>query len=110
MGQPQDQPGDAHSGGCGCGGHTAGPEQGFNDYGAMFGHVSGMVNDFMNGRTPDAQKVMGMLESCSSQFWKGAAVGAGLGLLLSSNAVRDAISGMVGGVFGGKSSTTSTNE
>ncbi|MFW5735135.1 MAG: hypothetical protein ACOCWR_08755, partial [Oceanidesulfovibrio sp.] len=75
---------------------------------AMFGHVSGMVNDIMNGRSPNPQQVMGMLESCSSQFWKGAAIGAGLGLLLSNSAVREAISGMVGGVFGCKSSETST--
>lgn len=104
-GHPQGQSHDAMPGAYG---HN-GPGQEPTNYGAMFGHVSGMVSDIMNGRSPNPQQVMGMLESCSTQFWKGAAVGAGLGLLLSNSAVRDALSGMLGSVLGGKSGEANTD-
>lgn len=75
-----------------------------------FGHMMGLVNDIMSGRTPNPTSMMGMLESCSMQFWKGAAVGAALSILLTNNAVKDALAGMVGGLVGSSQSSAPEGE
>lgn len=93
-GQMPQAPSHSSGGGCGCGKHDeAAGAQGL-------GHMMGLVNDIMSGRTPNPSSMMGMLESCSAQFWKGAAVGAALAILLTNNAVKDALAGMVGGFMG----------
>ncbi len=108
QGQPYGGQGGSVCGGHGQGGEAYGPMPGASgsDQAQMFGHMSGIASDLMQGRSPNPQQVMGVLESCSSQFWKGAVVGAGLAMLLSNSAVKDALGGLLNSAtsgFGGDS-------
>ena len=64
----------------------------------QYGQLMGIVSDFANG-TPDISKVAGFLESCDTQFWKGTVVGVAVTLLLTSDTVKSAVFGTLGGVM-----------
>jgi hypothetical protein len=65
------------------------------------GEVYGMVNDVMNGEAEPA-KLLGFLSSAGGDFWKGALVGAAAVFLLNNDAVKGAVAGAFGSVFGGQ--------
>lgn len=71
--------------------------QAFYQKDAQVGQMMGLFNDIVSGKS-DMSQVAGFLGSMDSGFWKGAAVGAGLALLLSSSSVKEAISGMFSGL------------
>ncbi|MGE4292145.1 MAG: hypothetical protein AB7E32_08040 [Desulfovibrio sp.] len=66
-----------------------------------FGEVYGMVNDVMNGEAEPA-KLLGFLSGAGNDFWKGALVGAAAVFLLNNDAVKGAVAGVFGSVFGGQ--------
>ncbi len=65
----------------------------------QYGQLMGIVNDFASG-TPDVYRVMNFLETCDTQFWKGATIGVGLTLLLTNETVKKAVFGTLGSVVG----------
>lgn len=81
-----------------------------NDHGQEFKHDANMfqhgqlldvLGGIINGN-PDIQKISGLLSSTDTQFWKGAAVGAGAALILGNAAVQSALAGFVGGILSKK--------
>ena len=66
---------------------------------AQLGQMMGLFNDIVSGKS-DMSQVAGFLGSMDSGFWKGAAVGAGLALLLSNSSVKEAVSGLFSGLMG----------
>ncbi len=73
--------------------------QAFFQKDAQLGQMMGLFNDIVSGK-PDMSQVAGFLGSMDSGFWKGAAVGAGLALLLSNSSIKEAVSGMFSGLTG----------
>ncbi len=65
----------------------------------QFGQMFGMVSDVMNGKA-DPSALAGLLDTSDSRFWKGLLVGAAMTFLLTNTGVKDALGGMVGGLFG----------
>ena len=59
----------------------------------------GMVQDVLKGDA-DAGKLMSFLQASGGDFWKGALVGAAAVLLLTNGAVKDALAGVMGSMFG----------
>ncbi len=89
---------DSHAeGGCGCGG--AGHSQDAKHLENKYGQLYGMINEAASGN-PDISKFMNFFSSTSSDFWKGALVGAGLTLLLTNDTIKGAIAGSVSSVWG----------
>jgi len=74
-----------------------------NQYGQQngpdMGQMYGMMQDVIKGDA-DAGKIMSFLQASGGDFWKGALVGAAAVLLLTNSAVKDALAGVVGSVFG----------
>lgn len=87
--QPQPQSGDPTATGFGAP-ETHVTEQDSHKY----GEILGMVNDAVNGE-PDLPKMLNFLESNSTDFWKGALIGAGAALLLTNDTVKGAVAGSV---------------
>ena len=81
--------------------HTSGPPQShhpkFEEH--KYGQFFDVVNGFVNGE-PDIPKMMGLLESCDTQFWKGALVGIAGSLILTNETVQKAITGSLAGIMG----------
>lgn len=50
----------------------------------------GLINDVANGNA-DPSKVMQVLSSLDSQFWKGALIGVGATLLVTNETVKNAL-------------------
>lgn len=98
MGQPAGQP-MGQSAQAGIPGTPEGAEPKFDQN--RFGEVYGMVNDVMNGEAEPA-KLLGFLSSAGGDFWKGALVGAAAVFLLNNDAVKGAVAGVFGSVFGGQ--------
>ncbi len=69
-----------------------------------FGDMYGMLNDALNGKT-DPGKILGFFQASGEDFWKGALMGAAAVFLFSNTAVKDALSGTFGSLFGGKEET-----
>jgi hypothetical protein len=65
----------------------------------QYGQLYGMIREAADG-SPDVTKFLNFFNASSSDFWKGALVGAGLTLLLSNDKVKGAISGGVANVWG----------
>ncbi len=59
----------------------------------------GMMQDVIKGDA-DASKIMSFLQASGGDFWKGALVGAAAVLLLTNGAVKDALAGVMGSMFG----------
>ncbi|MFP4048397.1 MAG: hypothetical protein ACOCS8_00305 [Desulfovermiculus sp.] len=55
-----------------------------------YGQVMGLINDVANGNA-DPSKVMQVLSSLDSQFWKGALIGVGATLLVTNETVKNAL-------------------
>jgi hypothetical protein len=76
-----------------------------NQYGQQsgpdMGQMYGMMQDVIKGDA-DPGKIMSFLQASGGDFWKGAIVGAAAVLLLTNSAVKDALAGVVGSVFGKK--------
>lgn len=64
-----------------------------------YGELYGLIQEAANGNA-DVSGFLRFFQSTSSDFWKGALVGTGLTLLLTSDAAKSAISKGVAGVFG----------
>lgn len=64
-----------------------------------YGQFMGIVNDLVNGN-PDMSKMMGFLESCDTQFWKGALIGVTATLLLTNETVKKTIIDSLSGIWG----------
>ncbi|MHC1752720.1 hypothetical protein [Humidesulfovibrio sp.] len=67
--------------------------------GPDMGQMYGMMQDVIKGDA-DPGKIMSFLQASGGDFWKGAIVGAAAVLLLTNSAVKDALAGVVGSVFG----------
>ncbi len=65
-----------------------------------YGQVLGLVEELVNGNSPDPSRIMSVLEGVDSRFWKGALVGVGAALLLTNDSVRHAIVGGFSTMFG----------
>lgn len=63
------------------------------------GQAMEIYTDFMQGKS-DPSKIMDFLTSTGAHFWKGAAVGALLALLLTNSTVKSAIGEAFSGLFG----------
>lgn len=98
MGQPLGQP-MGQGAQAGMPGTPQGAEPKFDQN--RLGEVYGMVNDVMNGEAEPA-KLLGFLSSAGGDFWKGALVGAAAVFLLNNDAVKGAVAGVFGSVFGGQ--------
>ena len=72
---------------------------------AQMGQMMDLFTEMMDGGKPDMSKVAGLLGTFDGAFWKGALVGAGLALLVSSPTVTGAISGLFSGLTGGDGSS-----
>jgi hypothetical protein len=64
----------------------------------QYGQFMGLVNDLANGKA-DPSQVMSFLGGLDGQFLKGALVGIGTTLLLTSDSVRKGMAGTLSGVF-----------
>lgn len=73
--------------------------QPFYPQGPQFGQMMGLFNDIVSGNANMSQ-MTGLLGTMDNSFWKGAAVGVGLALLLSNSSVTSAVSGMFSGLTG----------
>jgi hypothetical protein len=78
----------------------------------QYGRIAEVVNDIANGEQPDMNKLIALLNSLDTQFWKGALIGTVATLLLTNKGVQSAISGTLGGIFGafGKKPETPESE
>lgn len=95
----QGPPGDAGPAFCsGCGGHHHSSDQGEKNFG-QFADVFGKA---LQGQATPQDLVGGLLNLnfSNDQFWKGVVVGSVAALLFSSDSVRQALSGTLGGIFG----------
>jgi len=81
----------SHAGGAG----RANLKHDMNQYGQLYG----MVREAASG-SPDVGKFLDFFSASSTDFWKGALVGAGLTLLLTNDVVKGAISGAMANVWG----------
>lgn len=72
-----------------------------------FGDAYGMLSDVMNGQA-DPGKILGFLQSPGGDFWKGALVGAAAVFLINNDAVKGALAGAFGGLFGAGGETPAT--
>lgn len=63
-----------------------------------------MLGKALNGQASTQDLVSGLLNLNFSddQFWKGVVAGGVAALILNSDSVRQVLSGMLGGVFGGQ--------
>jgi hypothetical protein len=66
----------------------------------QYGRIAEVVNDIAKGEQPDMDKIVGLLNGFDTQFWKGALIGAVATLLVTNDAVKSAVSGTLGGIFG----------
>lgn len=64
-----------------------------------YGELYGLLNDAANGN-PDVAGFLDFFQTSSSDFWKGALLGAGLALLLANDAVKSAITAGLGSAMG----------
>lgn len=64
-----------------------------------YGELYGLIQEAAEGN-PDVSRFLNFFQSTSSDFWKGALVGAGLTLLLTNDTVKGAIAGGVSGLMG----------
>lgn len=64
-----------------------------------YGELYGLISEAANGNA-DVSSFMRFFQSTSSDFWKGALVGAGLALLLTNDTVKSAIAGSFAGLWG----------
>lgn len=69
--------------------------------GPDMGQMYGMMQDVMKGEA-DPGKIMSFLQASGGDFWKGAIVGAAVVLLLTNSAVKDALAGVAGSLFGSR--------
>lgn len=67
-----------------------------------FGEVYGMFSDAVNGKA-DPGKILGFLQASGEDFWKGTLVGAAAVFLLNNSAVKGALAGTFGAMFGAAS-------
>ncbi|WP_319523044.1 hypothetical protein [uncultured Desulfosarcina sp.] len=65
-----------------------------------YGHIADVVKDIANGEQPDVNKIAALYSGFDTQFWKGALIGAVLTVLLTSETVKTAVAGTLGGIFG----------
>jgi hypothetical protein len=65
----------------------------------QYGQFVGLVNELANGNA-DPSKVMAFLGSLDNQFWKGALVGVSITLLLTNDAIKNAIVGTLSNILG----------
>lgn len=94
--QPSGDPQAGHAPGCGHADHGPGhPKHDAHQYGQFMG----LVNDLANGKA-DPSQVMSFLGGLDGQFLKGALVGIGATLLLTSDSVRKGLTGTLSGIFG----------
>lgn len=77
-----------------CSGHS-GPAP---SSGPSFGEFFGMARDVVDGKA-DPARMIGYLESCDSQFWKGLLVGAGIALILGNPSIRSTITDTFSGLI-----------
>lgn len=64
-----------------------------------FGQAMEIYSDFMQGKS-DPSKIMDFITSTGAHFWKGAAVGALLALILTNSTVKSTIGEAFSGLFG----------
>lgn len=64
-----------------------------------YGELYGLIRQAADGN-PDVSKFLNFFQTTRSDFWKGAAIGAGLTLLLTNDAVKGVIAGGVASVMG----------
>lgn len=64
-----------------------------------YGQVMGLINDVANGNA-DPSQVMQLLGGLDSQFWKGALIGVGATLLVTNDAVKNALVSAMSGLAG----------
>jgi len=95
---PPGVPAGGHGGseGCSCHEQAGAGAMEQNQMGKMFG----LMGDIVSGKA-NASTVTSLMGGCSDQFWKGALVGAGLAFLLTNPTVRQGLTGLWGGLFGG---------
>ncbi|MFW5837783.1 MAG: hypothetical protein ACOCVM_07220 [Desulfovibrionaceae bacterium] len=74
------------------------PGQG-QGYENRYGELYGLINEAADGN-PDVSKFLNFFTQSSTDFWKGAALGAGLALLLTNDRVKGAVAGAFSGVWG----------
>jgi hypothetical protein len=65
-----------------------------------YGRIADVVKDIANGEQPDVDKIAALYSGFDTQFWKGALIGAVLTVLLTSETVKTAVAGTLGGIFG----------
>ena len=75
-----------------------------------YGRIADVVKDIANGEQPDVNKIAALYSGFDTQFWKGALIGAVVSVLLTSETVKTAVAGTLGGIFGAfnKSESPST--
>ncbi|NCC26264.1 MAG: hypothetical protein EOM25_13885 [Deltaproteobacteria bacterium] len=73
-----------------------GQAQGYEN---RYGELYGLINEAAAGN-PDVSKFLNFFEKTSSDFWKGALLGAGMTFLLTNDRVKGAIAGVFSGVCG----------
>ncbi|BBO90527.1 hypothetical protein [Desulfosarcina ovata] len=66
----------------------------------QYGRIAEVVKDMANGEPPDVNKLAAVYSGFDAQFWKGALIGAVLSVLLTSETVRTAVAGTMGGIMG----------
>ncbi|MFW5487145.1 MAG: hypothetical protein ACNI3A_01780 [Desulfovibrio sp.] len=64
-----------------------------------YGELYGLINDAAEGN-PDVSRFLNFFQTSSTDFWKGALIGAGLTLLLTNDTIKGAIAGGVSGLLG----------
>ncbi len=69
--------------------------------GPDMGQMYGMVQDVLKGDA-DPGRIMSFLQASGGDFWKGAIAGAAAVLVVTNGAVKDALAGVVGSMFGQK--------
>jgi hypothetical protein len=70
------------------------------NYAENYGRIAEVVKDLANGEQPDVNKLAALYSGFDAQFWKGALIGAVLTVLLTSETVRGAVAGTLGGIMG----------
>lgn len=58
-----------------------------------------MIQQAANGQ-PDVSRFLNFFNNAGSDFWKGALVGAGITLLMTSDSVKNMLAGGIGGLWG----------
>ncbi len=69
------------------------------------GQIMDVVNDIINGESPDIPKIMNLFEGIDTQYWKGAIIGALLVFFATNDTVKKTLGDALSGIMGKSSKT-----